>query len=255
MAQLKNIEAFLNNYLELDKYQDYSVNGLQVEARKKEIKKIAAAVDASKKVIEESIALQADLIIVHHGLFWKNSQLLIKGVLAEKIEELLKAGCSLYASHLPLDGHPVVGNAVQIINSLTGVESTKGFYAPLGVNIGACAVLKERTLLDEITKQLKGITNCLNPLLWNFGSNQIKTVAVVTGSGTEALSECKEEGIDLLVTGEPKHSAFYLCRELGINCLFLGHYLTEVFGVKALGEELAKRYNVETIFINDPSGI
>jgi len=254
MAKLDSLVQLLNNLLPPGEFpEDSAINGLQVEANQKDIRKIALSVDAGLSVIEKAVAQGADLLIVHHGLFWGSSQPII-GAFGKKISLLLSKGCSLYASHLPLDAQNEIGNNFEMARFL-GLEQIEGFCEYKGKKIGAKGRLstpKPFSYFEERAAQMTGAS----PLVClPFGKPSISSVGVVTGSAAFALGPAAKEGLDLFVTGEPKQHVYHEAKELGINALFAGHYATETFGVRALGSRLQKNYDVETFFINEPTGI
>lgn len=253
MTNLNEIIPFLNTLLESTSFDDASSNGLQVESPETTISKVALSVDSGLSIIERAVSEQAQLLIVHHGLFWGDIRS-ISGVLAKKITLLIQSRCSLYASHLPLDAHQQVGNGSELARFLGAID-IKPFCEYRGKLIGAQGSFEKLTSIDEITEKCRNIPHSKGLTILPFGKKEIKNIGIVTGSGAFAITKCKEEGLDLLVSGEPKHEAYHLAKELGINAIFAGHYATETFGVLALGRELRNKYGVETIFLNEETGI
>jgi len=167
---------------------------------------------------------------------------------------LIEGGCSLYASHLPLDAHREVGNNAELARAvgLTDLEPYMPYKgALLGVR-GRCTPPRSRDSFIEIAERFVGAKPCLT---LPFGPERISTVGVVTGSGTLALEESARLGLDLFITGEPKQASYHEAKELGLNVIFAGHYATETFGVRALGERLKNTFSVEPLFIDEPTGI
>lgn len=254
MMQLDSLIQFLDSLLSPATYSDAALNGLQVESSNSLIKTVCVAVDSGLSVIEEALQQSADLLIVHHGLFWGETQHPISGVFGRKIELLLKNGCSLYASHLPLDGNSEVGNAYELGKFLK-LEELKGFCEYSGSQIGARGKFREATSMDFIVDQLSQIPGAISPLVLNFGPDRIEHVGIVTGSGSMAIPLCAAESLDLLISGEAKQEAYHNARELQVNALFAGHYATETFGVRALARRIEQQFDLETFFINQPTGI
>lgn len=252
MADRNAIVTYLDELLRPALYTDASKNGLQVDAGRSEVTRVAVAVDSGLSVVEEAVDKSADLLIVHHGLFW-GSESTLTGAFGAKIRLLVQGGCSLYASHLPLDGNPEVGNAFELGRFL-GVSDLAGFCHYGGMTIGARGALHSATV-DSVAKACASMLGAGSPLILPFGRKQIDTVAIVTGSGSSALEDCSREGIDLLISGEPKQAAFHTCKELGLNAIFAGHYATETFGVRALLSRIQAAFSVEGIFIDQPTGI
>ncbi|MCB0317449.1 MAG: Nif3-like dinuclear metal center hexameric protein [Bdellovibrionales bacterium] len=253
MIQLHTIIDYLDTLLDTASYSDASLNGLQVEAKNHELKRIAFAVDAGLSVIESAIKNKADLLVVHHGIFW-NKLNPIKGVLREKIYALLSSGCSLYASHLPLDAHPEVGNNYTL-GKILGLSKLQPFLDFNGKFIACSGSLDKPVTLNYFTERLATLDGAIDPLILDFGNDQVSKVAVVTGSGSIAIEEVYKQNLDLLISGEPKHEAYHAAKELGVNAIFAGHYATETVGPKALMNKLAEDLKIDTIFIHEGTGI
>ncbi len=254
MIQLPSLLSYLDSLLQPKLYQDVALNGLQVESGTETIRTVAFAVDCGKSIVEAAVKKEADMLIVHHGLFWGTEQA-ITGPLAQKISLLLSNGCSLFASHLPLDGNAEVGNGFELARHI-GLENIEGFCEYLGQTVGALGSLPKPLSRSEIVGKLKEIEGALeSPLLLPFGKEEVKSIGVVTGSGAFAIPLCKEMGIDLLISGEPKQEAYHLAKELEVNALFAGHYATETFGVRALSRRIEQDFDVSTVFIEEPTGI
>lgn len=252
-APLLELVSYINTILETDKFKDSSLNGLQFESNQSEISCIACAVDAGELVIDQAVALGAQLLIVHHGLFWGQSERLT-AALGRKINKLSKAGCSLYASHLPLDAHSELGNAAGL-GRFIGCTEIQPFFQYQGCMIGARARFAKAIHINELAQKLKVLTEPAIPLVIAAGKVEISTLGLVTGSGSFAIRQCQEAGLDLLLSGEPKHEVFHLAHELKTSAIFAGHYATETFGVKALGAHLEQRFGIKKLFIDLPSGI
>jgi dinuclear metal center YbgI/SA1388 family protein len=253
-TSLSAIVDCLNQLLENDKYRDEFLNGLQVDSGNPQISKVAGAVDAGLSVFESAVAAGADLLITHHGLLDLNSQRII-GIHGKKIQTLMKGGCSLYTSHLPLDGNLEVGNAAELARYLDLIEISPYFVMD-GRSIGVSAKFKEEKSLTEISAMLAKLEGgSASPMVLNFGSQRIKSVGIVTGSGSSAIGASAEAGFDLLISGESKQKAYHLAKEHQTNVIFAGHYATETFGVKALLRHLAQRFQISTVFVHEPTGI
>jgi dinuclear metal center YbgI/SA1388 family protein len=251
---LQSLVTALDQLLDTRGYQDASLNGLQVDGGRTQVTTVAVAVDSGLSVLKAATEKGADLLIVHHGLFWGQAQC-ITSTFGEKIRQLISKGCSLYASHLPLDGHIELGNAAQIARALglTGVE-------PFGVysqrTIGCRGNFAQPTTLDDIASRMKEFPGALKePLVIPAGKSTVSSVAIVTGSGCSLIDQAAAAGVDLFLSGEPKHGAYHDLQETKLSAIFAGHYCTETFGVRALAELLKDRFRVETIFIDQPSGI
>ncbi len=252
MTSLAEIVTWLDDLLQPQLFRDASLNGIQVESSCGNVRTIAFAVDAGKSVIEKAVAAGANLLIVHHGLLW-GQPAPISGALREKVELLLRSGCSLYCSHLPLDGNRTVGNAYELARyfELLNLRDFMMFNGnPAGAAGETC-----RESLEWFLQRGRALGAAGEPLVLPFGPNRISRVGVVPGSGADAVSEAKKHGLDLLITGEPKQRAYHEAKELGLNVIFFGHYATETLGVKALMRELAKDIDASMVFVDEPTGI
>ncbi|MEI6093283.1 MAG: Nif3-like dinuclear metal center hexameric protein [bacterium] len=251
MADRNSILKFLNDYLEISSTNDRAMNGLQIEG-KKEVKKIIVGVSASKELFKKAIEQKADMIIVHHGLFWGDC-LPLKGFLRERINLLLSNNINLLAYHLPLDKHPIVGNNAQLIN-LFNISVIKPFGKYKGNFIGFKANFKKT---EEISKILKTLHNNLftEPLCLTFGKKKIKNLCVISGAAPEMMYQAIDEGLDLFLTGEPTEYVQEVARENSLNFISIGHYNSERLGVIALAKLISTKFDVKTTFIEIPNPI
>lgn len=253
--QLKQITDFLSTTLQADTIPDIALNGLQIEANEPHIKKVALAVDAGLSVLQEAVKQEAQLLITHHGLFWGNIQP-ITGVFAAKIGLCLQNGLSLYSAHLPLDGHIELGNAAVLGSSILQLIDIESAYEYKGFPLGVRGRLQEPKKIEEIAKLLAHCEGALNPPhILAFGPKTISTIGIATGSGSSCINDTVSLGLDLLITGESKQEAYHEAKELGCNVIFMGHYASETFGVRALGDVLMSKFGVETVWISEPTGI
>ncbi|MFH1860139.1 MAG: Nif3-like dinuclear metal center hexameric protein [bacterium] len=250
MALLSNICQFLDKELKISEICDASQNGLQVEG-KQEVKKIVFAVDASLDTFEEAHRRKADMVVVHHGLFWDKPQQLT-GILYKRLQVLFKHQISLYAAHLPVDIHPKVGNNAQLMNFfVTKKRETFGDYH--GTEIGFLGILQRDTTLSDVVTRLDKALNTKCQSL-SFGKEKIKTIAVVSGGAADLVTEAVNKKVDLFITGEPKLSSYYIAKEGKINVIFAGHYATETLGMQALSNVIHEQFSVECEFIDLPTG-
>ncbi len=249
---LAEIVTFLDGVLGVEETIDYpgALNGLQVDAEGP-VRNFAVAVDASLEVIEE-ITPDADLLIVHHGLFWGGVQPL-RGPFFHRIRMLIEAGTALYSAHLPLDGHAEIGNAILLARMLH-LHDPVLFGSYRGTTVGSRGVLTPpRTLSEvrsELTHSLGGPVRVLGK-----GPEEIAEVGIVTGAGASLLPEAVALGLDLLITGEANHHHAIDATEMGIHLLVGGHYATEVFGVKALADIVTDRFGIAGRFVDAPTGL
>lgn len=228
---------------------DGAVNGLQVENRGR-VTRIAAAVDASLVTVRLAIEAKADLLLVHHGLFWSPSHPWT-GRKYELLRLLLENNLAVYSSHLPLDLHPTLGNNARLSREL-GLTRLRPFFTSHGQAIGFQA--KTRIRRAELARRLERATGA-KPLVIPGGTQICERVGIVTGGAGEGLKQAAEEGVDTFVTGEGPHWTYALAEELGLNVLYGGHYATETFGTKALAAELSARFKVPWSFLDHPTGL
>jgi dinuclear metal center YbgI/SA1388 family protein len=233
---------------------DASANGLQVGSGDREIGHVAVTVDAAEETFQRAAEAGADLLVTHHGLFWGGTERLT-GQQYDRVATLFEHDIALYVSHLPLDGHGTLGNAAGI-GKVLDLEGR----APFG-NHGGEYVGQRGTLPDPLS--IGRLGSMLQPHLdtgghgiqvLNFGPETVLDVAIVTGSGVDFLGEAVDAGADVLITGEGKQQVYHEAREHGIHVILGGHYATETFGVRALGE-LVDGWGLETTFIDCPTGL
>jgi dinuclear metal center YbgI/SA1388 family protein len=251
--KLESLLQYLDGYLETPTHPDYprAWNGLQVGGTR-DVRHVAAAVDASAATIREAVQREADLLVVHHGLFWGGGAPLT-GRLLRRVRPLIESGTALYSSHLPLDAHVEVGNNVLLCRAL-GVEPEGRFDPFQGVSIGwygqLAAPLGASSLAARAEAAVGGAARVIPG-----GPPEIVRVGVVTGSGAGALGEAAELGLDALVTGECQHHHYFDAMELGVHLVLAGHYATETFGVKALAQHVAERFDLTWSFVDQPTGL
>ena len=251
-VQLTAVVAHCDKILRTAAIGDYdgAANGLQVENSSGTVMKIAATVDASLATVELAIAAKADLLIVHHGLFWSTAQPWT-GKKYELLQLLIKKNIAVYSSHLPLDAHPKLGNNAQLCAAL-GLKNAKPFFASHGQNIGLKSPAKISRA--ELAKKLECVTGA-KPKLIPGGKAICGCIGIVTGGAGGELAQAAAEGVDTFITGEGPHWTYALAEELGVNVLYGGHYATETFGVKALAAELAKKFKLPWEFLDHPTGL
>lgn len=234
---------------------DYSNNGLQVEAGQS-VSRIAFAVDAAQATIDAAVAARADLLVVHHGISWGGGMKYLTAMDARRVQTLFAHQLSLYACHLPLDAHPVIGNNARLA-AILGLAPIRPFHPCKQLMIGRYGQLAGPTPLSDLAATLEqSLPDCACRL---FPAPVTKALAhcvgVVSGSGADAIELCPSLGIDTLVTGEMLHQYVHAARELGVNVISAGHYATECAGVMALQERLQQTLPVPCIFINEPTGL
>jgi dinuclear metal center YbgI/SA1388 family protein len=248
---LKTIVAHCDKILRTREIGDYdgAANGLQME-NSGAVTKIAAAVDASIATVKLAIAAKADLLIVHHGLFWTPRQPWT-GKNHELLQLLAENNLAVYSSHLPLDAHSRLGNNAQLCASL-GLKKLKPFFLTHGQTIG----FKSQTKIsrNELAAKLERATGA-KPKIIPGGKTICEKIGVVTGGAGAELKLAASEGIDTFITGEGPHWTYALAEELGINVFYGGHYATETFSVKALSAELSRKFKMLWEFLDYPTGL
>jgi dinuclear metal center YbgI/SA1388 family protein len=231
-------------------HPDYpqALNGLQVESRGP-IRRVAGAVDASEEAIAAAIDRGVDLLIVHHGIFW-DGLLPVTGRRYRKISTLLEANTALYSAHLPLDSHPELGNAAQLMREL-GLVPRAGFGAFQEVKVGLEGTTSgtREEWREKIAATVGGEVR-----LVPGGPREISRVAVVTGAGASFIRDAAEAGIDTLLTGEGAHHTALDAMEFGVNVFYAGHYATETWGVRALAARVGEEFDLPWEFIDLPTG-
>jgi dinuclear metal center YbgI/SA1388 family protein len=250
-VSLTAIVRYCDKTLRTAKVQDFegAVNGLQMENKGK-VTRIAAAVDASLATVKLSIDARADLLVVHHGLFWSRSHPWVEKKY-ELLRLLLESNTAVYSSHLPLDAHPRLGNNARLCDAL-GFTRLRPFFFDRGQFLGFQS--RQKVSRTELARRLETATGERTRLIPG-GSEMCQRIGVVTGGAGSELAKAAAEGVDTFVTGEGPHWTYALAEELGVNILYGGHYATETFGVKALAAELAQRFKVPWIFLDHPTGL
>ncbi len=250
-AALATIVNYCDQVLRTSEIGDYdgAVNGLQVE-NSGTVTRIAATVDASLATVKLAIAAKADLLIVHHGLFWNPAQPWT-GKKYELVQLLIENKLAVYSSHLPLDAHPKFGNNAQLCAAL-GLRKLKPFFASHGQTIG----FKSQTRIsrNELAARLERATGA-KPTILPGGKEICDCIGVVTGGAGGDLKVAASEGVDTFITGEGPHWTYALAEELDLNVFYGGHYATETFGVKALAAELSKTFKLPWEFLDHPTGL
>lgn len=233
---------------------DASANGLQVGPSTGRVDRAAFAVDAARATIDRAVGMDADVLVTHHGLIWDGLDR-ITGRTYDRIAALVDGRCALYVSHLPLDGHPELGNAAGLAESL-GLTDPEPFGEYEGETVGLRGPLPAPVPIDDLVETVAADleTGDSTVRLLPFGPDDVQDVAVVTGSGTDWLDEAAAAEADVLVTGEGKQAVYHAAREAGLHVVLGGHYATETFGVRALSE-LVANWGVETTFVECPTGL
>ena len=256
-ASLDDVARHLDTLLRTSEVPDYpgAMNGIQVE-HEGPITRCAVAVDASLSTIDAAIAAGANLLVVHHGLFWGGTQPL-RGRVFERVRRLLAHDVAVYASHLPLDLHPTVGNNVLMARELALAPSA-GFARFQAITIGVMGESDVTT--TSLAERCEALARREGGQLVSVGvtpNRRTRRWALCTGAGasSDTLREAAVAGVDTLIVGEGPHHTAVEAGELGIAVLYVGHYATETFGVRALGQELERTFGIPWSFLPAPTGL
>lgn len=253
MASRDEVIAFCDDLLEIDAYGDYGPNGLQVPGTE-EVTKVTTAVSAHRASIEASIEAEAELLLTHHGLFWDFHPRALTGPMASRLKLALDAGLSIAGYHLPLDGHPEIGN-----NALTarqfGFEPEPGPIGEAkGRHIGMIGRRPDPITASELFAEIAAHYG-REPLVFDAGPDLIASIGVVTGAGASEIHTAISLGLDALITGEPSEHVMADAREGEIHFIAAGHYSTEICGIVRLGELVAERFGVQHEFLDIPNPV
>ena len=249
--KIKELDKWFREYFSIDDVEDSACNGLQVGRYDVDVRKIAFAVDAGLEVFKKVANENAQLLFVHHGLFWANTPPIIESMY-ERINYLIEQKLSLYAVHLPLDRHHETGHNMIMAKKLE-LKHIEPFGLYNGIKIGCKGHFSRPVDIDYVIDRLNLNRSSIRVL--TFKQEPISKVAIVSGGAAKEVYEAIDEDIDLYITGEADHSVYHACQEAGITVLFAGHYATETFGIKALCEKVRTTLNIETLFIDCPTGL
>jgi dinuclear metal center YbgI/SA1388 family protein len=241
---------YLDELLEVKEIEDRSNNGLQVEGARM-VERVAFAVDAGLAAFEGAVASGAQMLVVHHGLFW-SEPVMVAGIHHRRLKTLLDADVSLYAVHLPLDFHPELGNNAVLARWL-GLRDTAPFGQYKGRPPGVVGYLPEKVGLKIFAAQVEEALGEPVIRIWHFGRPDVRRVGIISGGAGFMMDQAAEAGVDVYLTGEVSHSIYHQAQELGLNVVFGGHYATETAGLKALAGHLATEFELETTFLDLPT--
>ncbi|MCF7929030.1 MAG: Nif3-like dinuclear metal center hexameric protein [Spirochaetales bacterium] len=252
--QLQEFENYLQELFQPEEVAgvDPSMNGIQVSRKNQEVGKAAFAVDACLDSFERAADWGADLLVVHHGLFW-GKPLKVAGSHRARLDFLLKHDMALAAMHLPLDRHAELGNNA-VLAHLLGLEEVRPFGEYKGRLIGMQGCFPEAVTPKEAARLIDSGRGGKQQLL-PFGPESVKSVGIVSGGASGEVAQAIDAGLDMYITGDADHSIYHLSLESGINVLFAGHYETEIWGVRALAQRVAEDTDIETLFFDVPTGL
>lgn len=253
---LVEINNWFNSFLKKEDFpSDISLNGIQIqnsEPESKQIKKIAFAVDACEETAKKAAKAGADLLFVHHGLFWGGCQT-ITGSFYKRISTFIKNDLALCAYHIPLDANNPYGNNWGLAARL-GLINCESFGTWRGMVLGVKGELSEELTINELAERVlrKGVTP---RSVLSLGKEKIKTVGIISGGASDDVADAIEQGLDCYITGEFAHEDYHLAREMGINVIGGGHYETETVGVSLVMEKVEKELGIECIFVDVPTNL
>lgn len=245
-VNVNKLVQYCHTLLDVPAFKDYCPNGLQVEG-KSEIKKIVAGVTACQALLDAAVAADADLILVHHGYFWRSESPTVTGMKKRRLQTLLMNNINLLAYHLPLDAHSQLGNNVQLAQRLSlTLEPVSSTEKDALVRCGELAEPRDAQALSELLEVILG----RKPLHIKGIDRPIKKLGLCTGAAQGYIEQALAQGCDAFISGEISESTVHIARELGIDYFAAGHHATERYGVQALGEHLAQAFDLEYEFID-----
>jgi dinuclear metal center YbgI/SA1388 family protein len=253
MTRTASIITALDELLDPESFEDLGPNGLQVPGAD-EVQRVVTGVSAQRALVERAVAERAQLVLVHHGLFWSFQPAGLTPLLAERLRPLFKHDIALAAYHLPLDAHPEVGNNAILAERL-GCERHEPFGMFRGRPIGRAGTFaSDGIAAGELFERVRTLTG-REPTVFDAGPARVRRIGIVSGSGADTLDEAVGLGLDAFLTGEPREHVMAEAREAGIHFIAAGHYATETFGVRALGDWLARRFGIEHVWVDIPNPV
>jgi dinuclear metal center YbgI/SA1388 family protein len=241
MAGRDEIVAYANELLEIERFPEFAPQGLQVVGAP-EVTTIACGVSCSRELFDRAVDVGAELVLVHHGLFWRNEPLVVDVRLRGRLEALFRGDASLVAYHLALDAHPTLGNNAQLATRIGATPVGPFEVVGLGCTI-------EAVLVEDLAERIAGVVGRV-PLVLHGGEPEIRRLAVSTGAAGHDLLGAAHEGYDALLTGEAEEPSAATARELGIHLIAAGHHASEQFGVQALAAHLAERFGLRWHYVD-----
>jgi dinuclear metal center YbgI/SA1388 family protein len=252
MAQLKDIISYLDELLAIGDFEDYGPNGLQVPGTD-EVSVVVTGVSSHLELFERAAELGARLVVAHHGLFWDFHTRSVTPAMKQRLRLLFDRDMSLAAYHLPLDAHPDVGNNALICEAL-GLERAERFGAARGRAIGFVGRSAGGIAFDDLRGRCAAAFG-QEPFTWDAGPKTVHSVGIVSGGAASSFAEAIAAGLDAFLTGEPAEHVMADARESGTHFIAAGHYATETFGIRRIGELVAAEFGVEHHFVEVPNPI
>jgi len=253
MVRISSLIEDLDALLEPAAFRDYGPNGLQVPGAA-EVERVVTGVSAQVELFERAAELDAQLVLVHHGLFWEFAPAGLSRRQLDRLRPLLAHDLNLAAYHLPLDAHPEVGNNALLARAL-GCAAHEPFAEVRGRPIGRLGRFEEPVAVEALLARVRAATGGREPLLQGAGPASVRRIGIVSGSAADSLDEAVARGCDALLTGEPREHVMADAREAGIHFIAAGHYATETHGVHALGDRLAERFGIDHVFVDIPNPV
>jgi dinuclear metal center YbgI/SA1388 family protein len=247
MAHRDEILAYADELLDLASFPDYGPMGIQVIGAE-EVTKLACGVSASRELFERAAEAGAQLVLVHHGLFWDRDSRVVDARMKGRLKALFEADLTLAAYHLALDAHPEVGNNAMLAHEL-GIEVEEAFR-----EIGFGGRFAEPPTIDELTTRIRELLD-REPVVFPYGPERVRRIAIVSGGAAASVAEAAAAGYDAFLTGEADEPTMMSARELGIHFVAGGHYATETLGVQALAARLAERFGLDWEFVDLPNPV
>ncbi|MDE0068848.1 MAG: Nif3-like dinuclear metal center hexameric protein [Caldilineaceae bacterium] len=249
--QRDELVRYLDDTLRINEVADYGPQGLQIEGRP-QVDKIVGLVDAHQPCVEAALDRSADLMLVHHGIFWGGAKPLV-GSYGRLVRAFIEHDLNLYAAHLALDAHPQWGNNAELARRL-GLTVTDWWANVKGTPLAVLAECEVPLPFDELVDRYRERVG-MPRLVQAEGPAMVKKVGILSGFGADKIADAAGLGCDAYITGETSHSQYYEAVNAGINLLYGGHYTSETVGVQALGAHLAERFNVDFEFVDLPTGL
>lgn len=252
-AATADIVAFLDELLETHRFQDLGPNGLQVPGAET-VTTVLTGVSAQQALFERAITEQAQLVLAHHGILWDFEPRRIGRAQAQRLKLLLANDVALAGYHLPLDAHPIHGNNAILAERL-GASSHVRAFSYKGEPVGTIARFDPEPIpAQELFAKIAEVTE-REPLVFDAGPDRVRSLGIVSGSAANSLTEAIDLGLDAFLTGEPKEHVMAQARENGIHFVAAGHYATETFGIRRIGELVAERFGVSHVFADIPNPV